>query len=224
MSNLHNETCYKHNISYHPVDGCPACEEEPAMLKHTLAEAKATLTHIEKVRASYEHRIDVVQGYIDELQNTLDVLHSEHQDIEEMERSLEYDMECVRNDEPPPGYHLNELYDNEFCMPEPVPCDCHMCRLEAHTKMSGLSVQDQYLYDRIVSYLPHEDYVYWHKAGRQLAGYVRVAKPCEDDFREIQHMIRQWGFLQDEDQHESATTIIMRYAQHTALIERSTQE
>lgn len=90
--------------------------------------------------------------------------------------------------------------------------------------MTVLSEKDQYLYDRIVSYLPHEDYDYWHKAGLRLAGYVRVARPCEDDFRDIKYMIRQWFFIRDEDRFESATTIIMRYAQHTTLINRFTQE
>ena len=133
MSNLpddydsYTEYCSRHDLTYHPVDGCPACEEEPAMLQHTIPEAKNTLQELQKVLDSYEHRIHVVQDTIRELQNTLDVLHSEHQDIEEMQRSLEYDIDCVMNDEPPSGYHINELYDNEFCMPKPVSCDCPTC-------------------------------------------------------------------------------------------------
>ena len=137
MSNLpedyhsYNETCPRHNISYHPVDGCPACEEEPAMLKHTIPEAKSALDHLEKVRASYEHRIDVVEGYIAEFKNTVEVLLDGHADVEQMILSLDYDIDCVMNDEPPSGYHINEMYDDEFIMPDMVKCDCTICRIDA---------------------------------------------------------------------------------------------
>ena len=143
MSNLpddydsYNEYCTRHNIYYHPVDGCPACEEEPAMLKHTIPEAKETLEQLEKVSASYEHRIDVVQDRIDVLRKQLDRLVDELDDIYSMTRSLDYDIDCVMNDEPPDGFHINELFDNEFCMPEPVSCDCLDCTLVKIDKKYG---------------------------------------------------------------------------------------
>jgi hypothetical protein len=136
MSNLpddydsYNEYCTRHSIHYHPIDGCPACEEEPAMLKHTIPEAKEALEQITQVRESYEHRINVVELEIAVLQNELRRLHSKHQEIETMERSLDYDIDCVVNDEAPDGYHINEMYDNEFVMPSMCPCDCAVCRLK----------------------------------------------------------------------------------------------
>ena len=106
------------------------------MLKHTIPEAKEALQQLEQVRLSYEHRIGVVQDYISDLQRELETLFSEHQDVEEMERSIDYDIDCIINDEPPSGYHINEMYDDEFSMPEPVQCNCTMCRLDAITARS----------------------------------------------------------------------------------------
>jgi len=143
MSNLpddydsYNEYCTRHNIHYHPVDGCPACEEEPAMLKHTIPEAKEALEQLEKVSASYEHRISVVEGLIADLQRELEKLHYDHEIVESMERSIDYDIDCVLNDEPPDGFHINEMYDNEFWMPEPVSCDCLDCTLAKIDKKYG---------------------------------------------------------------------------------------
>ena len=132
--NSHNQYCIRHNLSYHPVDGCPACEEEPAMLKHTIPEAKEALEQIIKVRESYEHRISVVEDLISDLQRELETLHYNHQIVESMERSIDYDIDCVLNDEPPDGHHINEMYDDEFYMPSMCPCDCPTCRTEAMLK------------------------------------------------------------------------------------------
>jgi hypothetical protein len=132
--NSHNQYCIRHNLYYHPVDGCPACEEEPAMLKHTIPEAKEALEQIIKVRESYEHRISVVEDLIADLQRELETLFSEHQDVESMERSIDYDIDCVLNDEPPDGHHINEMYDDEFIMPSMCPCDCPTCGVEASIK------------------------------------------------------------------------------------------
>ena len=128
-------TCYRHNIKYHPLEGgCPACEEEPAMLKHTIPEAKEALEQIIQVRESYEHRISVVEDLIADLQRELETLHCDHQIVESMERSIDYDIDCVLNDEPPDGYHINEMYDDEFTMPSMCPCDCVVCRTEVILK------------------------------------------------------------------------------------------
>lgn len=129
--NSHNVYCIRHNLHYHPVDGCSACEQEPTMLTPYIPEAKDVLSQIERVRQSYEHRINVVQGYIDDMQRQLETLYSEHQEIESMERSLDYDIDCVLTDETPDGFHINEIMDGEFTMPEPVQCDCSICRIDA---------------------------------------------------------------------------------------------
>ena len=135
----HNDYCQRHNLTFHPIDGCPACEEEPAMLKHTIPEAKEALQQLEQVRLSYEHRIGVVQDYISDLQRELETLFSEHQDVEEMERSIDYDIDCIINDETPSGFHINEMYDDVFSMPEPVQCNCTTCRLDAITARTATS-------------------------------------------------------------------------------------
>ena len=120
-------TCYRHNLKYHPLEGCTACECEPAMLIHTIPEAKDTLAQLEKVSASYEHRIGVVQDRIKELQKELETLVHACEDVYEMTKSLWNDIELVTDDEPPSGYHINELFENEFVMPDLVSCDCPTC-------------------------------------------------------------------------------------------------
>ena len=107
------------------------------MLKHTIPEAKETLANLEKVSASYEHRINAVQDEIDSLKYRLEVLFAEHEDVDEMIRSIDYDIDCVLNDEPPHGYHINEMYDDEFIMPSMVQCDCIHCRSESILKKYG---------------------------------------------------------------------------------------
>ena len=104
------------------------------MLKHTIPEAKEALEQITQVRESYEHRISVVEDLISTLQRELETLHYNHQIVESMERSIDYDIDCVLNDEPPDGHHINEMYDDEFSMPSMCPCDCVVCRTEAILK------------------------------------------------------------------------------------------
>lgn len=135
--NSHNVYCIRHNLHYHPVDGCQACEEEPAMLKHTIPEAKKALEQITNVRESYEHRISVVEGLIADLQRELRTLYSDHRDVESMESSIDCDIECIVNDETPDGYHINEMFDGEFTMPSMCACDCPTCGIEASIKRLG---------------------------------------------------------------------------------------
>lgn len=104
------------------------------MLKQYLPEAKEALQQLNKVSSTYEHRIGVLQDYIDDLQRTLEVLNAEHEEVDEMIRSLDYDIDCVINEEPPSGYHIMEIRDEEFNMPAEVQCDCTICRLDAINK------------------------------------------------------------------------------------------
>jgi len=116
------------------VDGCAACEQEPSLLTPYLSDARDALAELEHVSKSYEHRIDVVHGYIDELRHTIDVLHAELEGVYNSIRSLAHDIDCVEDEEPPSGYHINEIMDDEFTMPSRVACDCTVCRLDAITK------------------------------------------------------------------------------------------
>ena len=120
-------TCNRHNLKYHPLEGCSACECEPAMLIHTIPEAKETLAQLERVSASYEHRIDFIQDMIARLRHDHDILIDQLDDVYSMIRSLSDDIDLLTDDEPPVGFHINELFENEFVMPDLVSCDCPTC-------------------------------------------------------------------------------------------------
>ena len=104
------------------------------MLKEFIPEAIDTLQQLDVVSKQYEHRIDVVQDYIEDLQRTLEALHAEHEDVLSAIESLDYDVDCVINDEDTSGYHMHELSNGTFKLPVGPSCDCTMCRLDAFNK------------------------------------------------------------------------------------------
>jgi hypothetical protein len=97
------------------------------MLIHTIPEAKETLAQLERVSASYEHRIDFIQDMIARLRHDHDILIDQLDDVYSMIRSLSDDIDLLTDDEPPVGFHINELFENEFVMPDLVSCDCPTC-------------------------------------------------------------------------------------------------
>jgi len=105
------------------------------MLKDYLAEAKHTLIELAKVADKYEHRMDVVHEKIDDLKKELDVLMDEVDGIYSMTRSLDYDIDCVINDEDPSGHYIHAIKNGSFNMPTGPSCDCLVCKLKKWGKL-----------------------------------------------------------------------------------------